>query len=129
MVAVAAIVALALVAGGMSVFGGSQDDTAGKDARIGDGKKISIGYIPWDEGIASTFLWKEMLEQRGFEVDVKQYEAGALYTGMANGQIDFQTDSWLPVTHASYWEKYQDRLEDMGSWFGPTSWSWPSPRT
>lgn len=76
-VAVAGIVALALVAGGMGIFGGSAKDTAsGADAKVGDGKKISIGYIPWDEGIASTFLWKEMLEQRGYEVDVKQYEAG-----------------------------------------------------
>lgn len=48
-------------------------------------------------------------------------EPGALYTGMANGQIDFETDSWLPVTHASYWKKYKDNLEDMGSWYGPTS--------
>ncbi|NEE51446.1 glycine/betaine ABC transporter permease, partial [Streptomyces sp. SID8455] len=121
-VAVAGIVALALVAGGMGIFGGSAKDTAaGADAKVGDGKKISIGYIPWDEGIASTFLWKEMLEQRGYEVDVKQYEAGSLYTGMANGQIDFQTDSWLPTTHATYWKKYQDRLEDMGAWYAPTS--------
>ncbi|MFD7426525.1 ABC transporter permease/substrate binding protein [Streptomyces sp. NPDC059818] len=123
LVAVAGIVALALVAGGMSVFGSSDsDDIASKDPKnIGAGKTISMGYIPWDEGIASTFLWKELLEQRGFKVDVKQYEAGALYTGMANGQIDFETDSWLPVTHAAYWKKYKDRLEDMGSWFGPTS--------
>ncbi|WP_244229718.1 ABC transporter permease/substrate binding protein [Kitasatospora albolonga] len=118
-VAVAGILALALVAGGMGVFGGSGKNTA--SGRIGEGKKISIGYIPWDEGIASTFLWKEMLERHGYEVDAKQYEAGALYTGMANGQIDFQTDSWLPTTHASYWEKYQDRLEDMGAWYAPTS--------
>ncbi|MCQ9710623.1 MULTISPECIES: glycine betaine ABC transporter substrate-binding protein, partial [unclassified Streptomyces] len=79
------------------------------------------GYIPWDEGIASTFLWKEMLEQRGFKVNTQQYEAGALYTGMANGEIDFETDSWLPTTHESYWKKYGDKLEDMGSWYGPTS--------
>ncbi|MFJ4826729.1 ABC transporter permease/substrate binding protein [Streptomyces bacillaris] len=121
-VAVAGIVALALVAGGMGVFGGSgKDTTASGTAQIGAGKKVSIGYIPWDEGIASTYLWKEMLERRGFEVDVTQYEAGSLYTGMANGQIDFQTDSWLPVTHASYWEKYQDRLDDLGAWYAPTS--------
>ncbi|MET9107850.1 ABC transporter permease/substrate binding protein [Streptomyces zhihengii] len=120
-VAVAGITVLALVAGGMSVFGGSKTATAGDASDIGQGKKISVGYIPWDEGIASTFLWKEMLEQRGFEVDAKQLEAGALYTGLAGGQIDFQTDSWLPVTHASYWDKYQDKLEDMGSWYGPTS--------
>ncbi|MFE7460310.1 ABC transporter permease/substrate binding protein [Streptomyces sp. NPDC057554] len=120
-VAVAGILALALVAGGMGVFGGSGSGKNTASGRIGEGKKISIGYIPWDEGIASTFLWKEMLERHGYEVDAKQYEAGALYTGMANGQIDFQTDSWLPTTHASYWEKYQDRLEDMGAWYAPTS--------
>ncbi|MFT9666967.1 ABC transporter permease/substrate binding protein [Streptomyces rhizosphaericola] len=121
-VAVAGILALALVAGGMGLFGGSaKDATASGSAQIGAGKKVSIGYIPWDEGIASTYLWKEMLERRGFEVDVTQYEAGSLYTGMANGQIDFQTDSWLPVTHASYWEKYQDRLDDLGAWYAPTS--------
>ncbi|UYQ61201.1 ABC transporter permease/substrate binding protein [Streptomyces peucetius] len=120
-VAVVGIVVLALVAGGMNMFGGDRSDTAADASRIGDGKKVSIGYIPWDEGIASTFLWKELLEQRGFEVDTKQLEAGSLYTGLAGGQIDFQTDAWLPVTHASYMEKYQDKLEDLGSWYGPTS--------
>ncbi|MEU9027342.1 ABC transporter permease/substrate binding protein [Streptomyces sp. NPDC048383] len=120
--AVTAAVVLALVAGGLSTFGGStsEDGPAGADD-IGKGRKVSLGYIPWDEGIASTFLWKELLERRGFEVDARQLEAGALYTGLAGGQIDFQTDSWLPVTHASYMEKYGNKLEDLGSWYGPTS--------
>ncbi|MFD7227278.1 ABC transporter permease/substrate binding protein [Streptomyces sp. NPDC059881] len=120
-VAVVGVVILALVAGGMGLFGGPKSADASDATNVGQGKKVSLGYIPWDEGIASTFLWKEMLEQRGFEVDAKQLEAGSLYTGLAGGQIDFQTDSWLPVTHAQYWDKYQDKLEDMGSWYGPTS--------
>ncbi|MEV4685084.1 ABC transporter permease/substrate binding protein [Streptomyces kurssanovii] len=120
-VAVVGIVVLALVAGGMGMFGAAKSDTAAGASRIGDGKKVSIGYIPWDEGIASTFLWKELLERRGFEVETKQLEAGSLYTGLAGGQIDFQTDAWLPVTHASYMDKYGDKLEDLGSWYGPTS--------
>lgn len=121
-VAVVGIVVLALAAGGMGVFTKGRTDTAAADvAQVGAGKKVSIGYIPWDEGIASTFLWKELLEQRGFEVETRQLEAGSLYTGLAGGQIDFQTDAWLPVTHASYMDKYQDKLEDLGSWFGPTS--------
>ncbi|MEV0964950.1 ABC transporter permease/substrate binding protein [Streptomyces sp. NPDC049910] len=120
-VAVAGAVVLALVAGGMGVFGGATSAGAGGAGDVGRGKKISVGYIPWDEGIASTFLWKELLERRGFEVETRQLEAGALYTGLAGGQIDFQTDSWLPVTHAQYWDKYRDKLEDKGSWYGPTS--------
>ncbi|WP_327322404.1 ABC transporter permease/substrate binding protein [Streptomyces sp. NBC_01210] len=120
-VAVAGVVVLALVAGGMSMFGGAKTADASAAGNVGQGKKVSIGYIPWDEGIASTFLWKEMLEKRGFEVETKQLEAGALYTGLAGGQVDFQTDSWLPVTHAQYWKQYQNKLEDLGPWYGPTS--------
>ncbi|MFE3762905.1 ABC transporter permease/substrate binding protein [Streptomyces sp. NPDC059104] len=119
--AVTGAVVLALVAGGMSTFGAHEETGPAGAAGIGKGRKISLGYIPWDEGIASTFLWKELLERRGFEVDARQLEAGALYTGLAGGQIDFQTDSWLPVTHAQYWQKYGNKLEDLGSWYGPTS--------
>ncbi|WP_405942954.1 ABC transporter permease/substrate binding protein [Streptomyces sp. NBC_00207] len=120
--ALSGVVVLSLVAGGLSTFGGSTagDGPAGA-ANIGKGRTVSVGYIPWDEGIASTLLWKELLERRGFKVDTRQLEAGALYTGLAGGQLDFQTDSWLPVTHAQYWEKYGNKLEDLGSWYGPTS--------
>ncbi|MGP3689934.1 ABC transporter permease/substrate binding protein [Streptomyces sp. IBSNAI002] len=120
--AIAGAVVLALVAGGLGTFGGpSAEDRPAGAADVGKGRTLSVGYIPWDEGIASTFLWKELLERRGFKVDARQLEAGALYTGLAGGQLDFQTDSWLPVTHAQYWEKYGNKLEDLGSWYGPTS--------
>ncbi|TDU74391.1 ABC transporter permease/substrate binding protein [Streptomyces sp. KS 21] len=120
--AVTGAVVLALVAGGLNTFGGSgQPTAAGADGGTGKGRKISIGYIPWDEGIASTYLWKELLERRGFQVEAKQLELGALFTGIAGGQVDFQTDAWLPVTQAQYWEKYRNKLDDLGSWYGPTS--------
>ncbi|MFI6655672.1 ABC transporter permease/substrate binding protein [Streptomyces sp. NPDC050523] len=122
-IAVVGVVVLALVAGGMGFFGGNSDGSAavadGKN--VGQGKKISIGYIPWDEGVASTFLWKEILEQRGYQVDVKQFDAGPLYTSLAQGNVDFETDSWLPTTHAQYWKKYGSKLDDLGSWYGRTS--------
>ncbi|MFF0301146.1 ABC transporter permease/substrate binding protein [Streptomyces sp. NPDC004562] len=120
-VAVAGVAVLALVAGGMGVFRPSSGTAEASATNIGEGQKIKLGYIPWDEGIASTFLWKELLERRGFDVTTTQYAAGPLYTGLATGQIDFQTDSWLPVTHEEYWKKYGDKLDDLGSWYGPTS--------
>ncbi|WP_329114667.1 ABC transporter permease/substrate binding protein [Streptomyces sp. NBC_01465] len=120
--ALAGVVALALVAGGMGVFGGTSSPATTSDAKnVGQGKKINIGYIPWDEGVASTFLWKEVLEQRGYDVTTSQLDAGPLYTSLAQGDVDFETDSWLPTTHAEYWKKYGKDLEDLGSWYGPTS--------
>jgi glycine betaine/proline transport system substrate-binding protein len=120
-VAVVGVVVLALVAGGMGVFGPSAGTSEASGANVGKGKEIKIGYIPWDEGVASTFLWKEILEERGFKVTTTQYAAGPLYTGLATGQLDFETDSWLATTHAEYWKKYGKQLDDLGSWFGPTS--------
>ncbi|MEU6552539.1 ABC transporter permease/substrate binding protein [Streptomyces sp. NPDC046915] len=119
-VAVVGVVVLALVAGGMGVFGSSGTSQASA-TDVGKGKEVRIGYIPWDEGIASTYLWKELLEERGFKVTTSQYAAGPLYTGLATGQLDFQTDSWLPTTHAEYWKKYGKQLDDLGKWYGPTS--------
>jgi glycine betaine/proline transport system substrate-binding protein len=120
-VPVVGVAVLALVAGGMGVFGSSAGTAEASASNVGKGKEITIGYIPWDEGIASTYLWKELLEQRGFEVTTTQYAAGPLYTGLATGQVDFQTDSWLPTTHAEYWKKYGEQLDDLGKWYGPTS--------
>ncbi|MFK4102259.1 ABC transporter permease/substrate binding protein [Streptomyces sp. NPDC019531] len=122
-IAVIGVVVLALVAGGMGIFGGTSGEAtavSGGD-NVGQGKKVTIGYMPWDEGVASTYLWKEILEQRGFQVDAKQFEAGPLYTSLAAGDIDFETDSWLPTTHAEYWKKYGSKLDDLGSWYGQTS--------
>ncbi|MEV0207498.1 ABC transporter permease/substrate binding protein [Streptomyces sp. NPDC050788] len=121
-IAVVGVVVLALVAGGMGIFGSDPGGSTVADGKnVGQGKKVSIGYIPWDEGVASTFLWKEILEQRGYQVDVKQFDAGPLYTSLAQGNIDFETDSWLPTTHAQYWKKYGSKLDDLGSWYKQTS--------
>ncbi|MET8076015.1 ABC transporter permease/substrate binding protein [Streptomyces sp. NPDC005303] len=122
-IAVIGVVVLALVAGGMGIFGGTSGEatavSGSKD--VGQGKKISIGYVPWDDGVASTFLWKEILEERGYQVDAKQFDAGPLYTSLASGNADFMTGAWLPTTHEQYWKKYGKQLDDLGAWYDKTS--------
>jgi glycine betaine/proline transport system substrate-binding protein len=121
-IAVIGVVVLALVAGGMGILGGTSGEAtavSGKD--VGQGKKISIGYVPWDDGAASTFLWKEILEERGYRVDAEQFEAGPLYTSLASGNADFMTGAWLPTTHEQYWKKYGSKLDDLGAWYDKTS--------
>ncbi|MDJ1132238.1 ABC transporter permease/substrate binding protein [Streptomyces iconiensis] len=119
-VALCGVVVLALVAGGMNLAGtGDSKTTASTD--VGKGKKLNMGYIPWDEGIATSYLWKEMLEERGYKPDLKQLDAGPLYSGIAKGDVDFQTDAWLPTTHKQYWDKYHSKMEKLGDWYGPTS--------
>ncbi|TKA12372.1 ABC transporter permease/substrate binding protein [Actinacidiphila oryziradicis] len=120
-VTVVGVIVLALVASGLNLTsGGSRSKVSGADD-VGHGKQVSIGYFPWDEGIAATYLWQNVLEDRGYKPKLQQLDPGPLYTALANGQMDVQFDGWLPTTHKTYWDKYGKDLTDVGAWYGPTS--------
>lgn len=78
---------------------------------------ISIAYIPWDEDIAVTYLWKKVLEDNGYEVSVEQLDVAPTFQGIADGNVDLFFDTWLPVTHEDYWTQYGDDIEDLGIWY------------
>lgn len=73
-------------------------------------EKLSIPYVAWARETISTHLLAAILEDVGYQVEVKQVEAGPMFTGVAEGTEDFHTSAWLPATHASYWEEYGDDL-------------------
>src|SRR5690625_619427 len=73
-------------------------------------ESISIPYVAWARETISTHLLAAILEDVGYDVDVKQVEAGPMFTGVAEGTEDFHTSAWLPATHANYWEEYEDDL-------------------
>ncbi|WP_422768641.1 glycine betaine ABC transporter substrate-binding protein [Plantactinospora sp. WMMC1484] len=120
-IALAAAAALAL---GAAACGGDADDSGS----TGDSNKITIGYMAWDEAIAASNLWQRILEDKGFEVELKNLEAGLVYGGLAKGDIDLFLDGWLPQTHAAYWEQYGDKLEKIGVWYDNASLSIAVPQ-
>lgn len=115
-IALAVAASLALV--GVTACG---DDSSGSDGK--DDNKIIIGYMPWDEAIAASYLWKNILEDQGYEVELKNVEVGLIYQGLAEGGIDLFLDSWLPQTHAAYWEEYGEKIEQLGVWYDNASLS------
>ncbi|PSK96251.1 glycine betaine/proline transport system substrate-binding protein [Murinocardiopsis flavida] len=110
----AAAASLVLFAGACAGEGGGVD--TGPEEGEGAGKTISIGLIPWEEDITVTNLWKVILEEKGYTVDIKNVDVGPMYEGTAQGDIDLFLDTWLPTTHKSYWDQYGDQLEDLGAW-------------
>ncbi|NIL56291.1 glycine betaine ABC transporter substrate-binding protein [Salinispora arenicola] len=123
-VALTATAALALT--GLVACGGDDDSGDKGDAAVE--KKITIGYMAWDEAVAASYLWSDLLQKQGFEVDLKNVEAGVVYQGLAAGDIDLFLDGWLPQTHASYWERYSDDLEKIGVWYDNASLSIAVPQ-
>ncbi|SHJ81391.1 glycine betaine/proline transport system substrate-binding protein [Tessaracoccus bendigoensis DSM 12906] len=79
---------------------------------------ITLGvFNGWDEGIATSELWKAVLEDKGYEVNLSYVDAAPLFAGLSDGDLDFTTDVWLPTTHASYVDQFGDGMEDLGVWF------------
>ncbi|GAB3121241.1 ABC transporter permease/substrate binding protein [Glaciibacter psychrotolerans] len=83
----------------------------------GDKKTLTLAvFNGWPEGEAASYLWKDILEKKGYTVDLEYADAGTVFTGLSTGDYDLVLDSWLPTTHEAYMEKYGDTLVDLGSW-------------
>jgi glycine betaine/proline transport system substrate-binding protein len=113
----AGIAAVALTA---TACGGEEgsDTTAGGDGG-GNGETITLGFIPsWTDGLSMAWLWKDVLEERGYTVEFEEIaDAAPLYAGLAGGDVDVYPSAWSEVTHADYMAEYGDDVEDLGAWY------------
>ena len=82
----------------------------------GDDDVVTIGYVPFDESVATSYLWKEILETQGYDVEMQQYQVTTAYQALASGEIDVFTGA-TPVNHPTQWERYGDDFVDVGAWY------------
>lgn len=109
----AAAVSVAALA--LTGCGSEADASSGPDN--GDKKDLTIGvFNGWDEGIAASELWKAVLEDKGYDVELEYADPGTVYQGLAAGDYDLSLDTWLPITHATYLETYGADMVDLGTW-------------
>ncbi|MEO6506140.1 MAG: glycine betaine ABC transporter substrate-binding protein [Terrimesophilobacter sp.] len=112
-VAVGAVALLGLSACAGS--GGNGDPAAGSTR--GDDMSLTIGvFNGWPEGEAASFVWKHVLEDKGYDVTLEYADAGPVFAGLSTGDYDVAFDGWLPTTHKTYMDQYGDDLVDLGAW-------------
>ncbi|MGG7308025.1 glycine betaine ABC transporter substrate-binding protein [Curtobacterium sp. AB451] len=83
----------------------------------GDQKSMHVVvFNGWDEDTAASYLWKHVLEQQGYDVQLTNSDVAPAYTGLASGDYDVVFDTWLPNTHKEYMDTYGKDLTDLGAW-------------
>jgi len=95
----------------------ASDGGTGGDATEPASKDITIGvFNGWPEGEAASYVWKLVLEDEGYNVDLQYADAGPVFTAVASGDYDVALDGWLPFTHKAYFEEFGEDILDLGSW-------------
>jgi len=105
---------IALGAIGALTLAGCSADTGESTA---DSKEITLAvFNGWDEGIAASELWKAILEEKGYDVELEYADVVPVFSGLSSGDYDFTMDVWLPGTHKEYVDQFGDDITDLGSW-------------
>ncbi len=71
---------------------------------------LKVPYVPWAREVISTQILALLLEDIGYNLEVSQVEASAMFASVADGTADFFTGGSLPIVHANYWEEYEENL-------------------
>ncbi|MDT0182600.1 glycine betaine ABC transporter substrate-binding protein [Microbacterium sp. ARD31] len=98
---------------------GGSDDTGSGGSGSDEMGTITLGYLPsWTDGLSTAYLLENQLEKLGYTVEMQELtEAGPLYAGLAQGDVDMYPSAWPELTHASYMEEYGDDIEDIGTYY------------
>ncbi|TFD59543.1 glycine betaine ABC transporter substrate-binding protein [Cryobacterium sp. Hh38] len=82
-----------------------------------DQKNVTLAvFNGWDEGVAVSELWKAILDEKGYNVELEYADVAPVYEGLSTGDYDLTMDIWLPDTHGKYLETYGDEITDLGAW-------------
>ncbi|GAB4073912.1 hypothetical protein GCM10028778_14150 [Barrientosiimonas marina] len=88
----------------------SGDDASSDGTKLG-GKDITLPYVAWAGSTTRTPILANVLEDVGYNVDVKQVEAGPMWTSTADNKNTFNATGWLPATHGDYLDQYSDKVK------------------
>lgn len=100
------VVALVTIAAFLAASCQSTDETQ---------KTADLVYVNWAEGIAYTNLAKNVLEEKmGYMVEITSADVGPAYTSIANGDQDAFMETWLPVLHKDYVDRFEEDIVDLG---------------
>lgn len=98
-------------------------------AGAADAKTADLVYANWEEGIAYTHLAQAVLEDKmGYKVTITAADVAPAYAAVAQGDKDAFMETWLPVLHKDYMERYKNNVIDLGHVFEGTESGLVVPR-
>jgi glycine betaine/proline transport system substrate-binding protein len=89
---------------------------------------IKITLANWADTQAVVYTAKYVLETKLQQpVTLVNADLGIQFQGISRGDVDLMLGAWLPVTHAAYYARYKNDMEDMGIIYTGAKIGWAVP--
>ena len=89
-------------------------------AMAADKGTIRIGLNNWAENIAVSNMWKVLLEERGYDVELTSAGKSVIYSGIASDSIDMGLEVWMPKTDKQFYERFKEDISLNDAWYRGT---------
>jgi len=87
---------------------------------IAQEKSLVLGTSNWAENVAVANLWKLILDDQGYDIELSDIGKSALFAGMASNDVDLSLELWLPYTDKEFLAPFKDTLEVHDAWYDKT---------
>ncbi|KDR28858.1 MULTISPECIES: glycine betaine ABC transporter substrate-binding protein [Caballeronia] len=89
---------------------------------------IKITLANWADTQAVVYTAKYVLETKLQQpVTLTTADLGIQFQGIARGDVDLMLGAWLPVTHAAYYARFKNDMEDLGVIYSGAKIGWAVP--
>jgi glycine betaine/proline transport system substrate-binding protein len=90
-------------------------------------KVVAIGYVDLSCHEVTAELIKSVLERMGYNVSLHRGNAAAMFTKLAEGEIDLLVAAWLPHADAGPWLEHKDQLVKLSTLYDDARSFWAVP--
>jgi glycine betaine/proline transport system substrate-binding protein len=120
-----ALTAALIIAAAVGVAMGCSDD--GQAAEEASKGTIKIGVTSWTCTQPPSYISKQLLERKGYEVEFTHAEQPLIWTALKSHDLHFFMDAWLPYTEAERWKKFKDDLVKVSTSYEEAPLGWVVP--
>ncbi len=97
-------------------------------AHAQDNDVVEIGYFNWSDALFTSHVADYIIsEEMGYETEMTKADPAAVYQAVAEDDLDFHTDAWLPDTHSDYFDKTAGDVVNLGPVYSRASLGWVVP--
>lgn len=95
----------------LSVILGNAFSSGSKESNKGT---ITLAYAQQDDQIVSTNVIAQVLEEKGYKVNMTSLDIPVTWEAVSKGEADAMTGAWLPTTHNAEYQKFKNDIDNLG---------------